>query len=181
LLRVLAEDAARAQPSVRTHPAWAELSERIRHIATLFIRRFDAWSVDADDVAQDVLLRLHSADAIRRLSLAGSPQGYLSVVVRNRVLDELRKNQSRWRGSSAAQQRMDEETGSGVSAEERIVLERLLESLSDEERELVRLRFWEGYSIEDIAVHLGVRYSTASVRLFRLMRRLREQMEGWSE
>lgn len=176
LLPILEADAAQGQSSERTHPAWLELAERIRQLAVVFVRRYDAWSVDADDVVQDVLLRLQPPAAIRRLRLAGSPQGYLSVVVRNRVLDELRRNRLRWKGASAAQEWAGLETGSELTPDERIALERVLATISEEERLMIRLRFWEGYSIEAIAEHLGIRYSTASVRLFRLLRKLREQI-----
>lgn len=145
-------------------------------MATVFIQRYDAWSVDADDVVQDVLLRLQAPGAIRRLRLAGSPQGYLSVVVRNRVVDEVRRNRTRWRGDPALHPGGDAETGEELTAEARLELEQVLATLSDDERELLRLRFWAGYSIHDIADHLGIRYSTASVRVFRLLRKLREQM-----
>jgi RNA polymerase sigma-70 factor (ECF subfamily) len=173
LLLMLESDPEEPSAARNTSPAWVELGERIARLASVFIQRYDAWSVDADDVVQDVLLRLQAPGAIRRVRLAGSPQGYLGVVVRNRVLDELRRNRMRWRGDSVSQEWNDPEimptTDAGID------LQNLLATLTEDEQELIRLRFWEGYSIRDIADHLGVRYSTASVRLFRLLHKLREQ------
>jgi RNA polymerase sigma-70 factor (ECF subfamily) len=175
LLLVLESETAGARENERTHPVWVEVAERVRQMATVSVHRYDAWSVDADDIVQDVMLRLQSPGAIRRVRLAGSPQGYMAVIVRNRVLDELRRNRLRWRGDSATQTWEDAQTGIVPTAEAGLDLQRVLATLSDDERELIRLRFWEGYSIQDLAERLQVPYSTASVRLFRLLRKLRDQ------
>jgi RNA polymerase sigma-70 factor (ECF subfamily) len=56
------------------------------------------------------------------------------------------------------------------------VLRTALEQLSDTDRELLLLVAWEGLSTAEVAVALGLRPSTARVRLMRARRRLRVEL-----
>jgi len=58
------------------------------------------------------------------------------------------------------------------------VLERVLGELSVDEWELIRLHFWEDRSIRDVARAIGTTCSAASVRLFRLLKKLRTGLES---
>lgn len=161
----------------RTHPGWSELLDRARRTAAVLLSRYGVWTIDADDVAQDVVMRLYSAPALRRLRASGSVDGYLFVMIRNRVFDEIRRNRVRWRESAEGE--YAEDSGDGdLSLDQRIALEEVLDELSPDEHTLIRLRFWEDRSIGDIAAELGLSYSAASVRIFRLLRKLRERLQS---
>jgi RNA polymerase sigma factor (sigma-70 family) len=176
LLRKLEDDLAHTGEAVRFVP-WDLLAGRIRELSEILVLQYGASSaLEAEDVAQDVLLKLHDLQAIRSLRAKDSPEGYLVVLIRNRIFDELRREQLR-RGGELP----DDYPAPGdspLSAEEAISLERVLDELSDDDWGLLRMRFWEGRSIGEIARELDVRYSTASVRLFRLLRKLRDRLES---
>jgi RNA polymerase sigma factor (sigma-70 family) len=55
-------------------------------------------------------------------------------------------------------------------------LEKVERSLTAEDRLLLKLRFWQERSISGIARTLGISYSAAAVRIFRLLNKLREEM-----
>jgi RNA polymerase sigma factor (sigma-70 family) len=57
------------------------------------------------------------------------------------------------------------------------VLQRQIRLLTEDEQELLRLRFWEGLPIAEIARRLDITYSATSVRLFRLLAKLRARLE----
>ncbi|HEX8363160.1 MAG TPA: sigma-70 family RNA polymerase sigma factor [Longimicrobium sp.] len=156
--------------------AWQEVSQRARHIAGVLLRQYDVWTIDAEDVVQDVLVRLYSSSALRRMQASGSADGYLFVVIRNRILDESRRNRVRWGSDDDA---LDSATPAPdeLSLDQQIALDEVLRELTPDEYTLIRLRFWEDRSINDIAAELGVTYSAASVRLFRLLRKLRERLQ----
>lgn len=175
LLGSLEADLVRRGASERDHPAWLLLGEQIAQLARVLVRRYDAWSVDPEDVTQEVLLGLYSLPAIRRLRAARSADGYLAVVVKNRVLDELRRNRSLWRGAVEWEQVQSQSPD--LPADVLVTLHEMLDELSEEDWELIRMRFWQDLTIEEIADRLDVKYSTASVRLFRLLRKLRDRFK----
>lgn len=175
LLRELEEDLASAGEATRQH--WGLLAARVGELSEILVGQHGGFSaVEAEDIAQEVLLKLHSLDAIRILRATASPEGYVVALIRNRIIDELRRE--RRRSGPEVSDDYPAPDSSALSAEEAIALERVLDELSDDDWGLLRMRFWEGRSIEEIARELGLRYSTASVRLFRLLRKLRERMQS---
>jgi RNA polymerase sigma factor (sigma-70 family) len=67
---------------------------------------------------------------------------------------------------------VSEEEGQKAEAIER--MKEALKSLRPEDRYLLRMRFWKGMRVDDIAEVIGVSYSATAVRLFRILSRLRE-------
>ena len=154
--------------------AWSALNDEVRAIALPVFRRFQGSAlIDADDLAQEVLLRLQSVTVIRRVRAARSSEGYISVIMQNILRDHFRRAQFHERWRAAAE--LLPETGAAQS-EELITLGEVIARLEPEERQLLHLRFWEGLTIGEIAERLGENYSTISVRLFRLIRRVGGQM-----
>ena len=56
------------------------------------------------------------------------------------------------------------------------LVRKALEELSDEERELVYLKYWEELSNKEIAKRLGINASTVSTKLWRAVNRMRKVM-----
>jgi len=57
-----------------------------------------------------------------------------------------------------------------------IDLRRALETLPAEDQELLRERFWRSRPIAEIASARGTSYSATAVRIFRILRTLRERL-----
>jgi RNA polymerase sigma factor (sigma-70 family) len=180
LLAELASELARRRTTGASTPAgdeaWEELGRRVRRIGRFFVTRDDL-----DDLVQDVLTKLQSTEVLRRLRAARAPAGYLAVMVRHAATDLIRRQAA----PSGATQRIEEGVGDlsavleGLDREKRVaVLRQVVARLSDGDRLLLRLRFWEEMSMADIARRLGVPYSTIAVRLFRMLRRLRVELES---
>jgi len=60
----------------------------------------------------------------------------------------------------------------GISEEERLTLEKALHSLSDEQREIVTLKYFDGLSYDEIAGRLEIPKGTVMSRLFHARRNL---------
>jgi RNA polymerase sigma factor (sigma-70 family) len=166
---------------VRDNASWQPLSKRVSALASSMLLHEDVWTLDADDLAQDILLRLLSVSTLRRVRASRSPEGYVVVMIRNRIRDEFRRGW--WKPESnqdlstwSAEPWND--GGDELTLDQRIALERFLSELSEDEWELIRLRFWEDRSISDLARAIGTTYSAASVRLFRLLKKLRHRLES---
>lgn len=159
-----------------TDSAWAELIERLVGIATLFVDR-----QHVDDVVQTVALKLIHKDGLARMRAARTPQGYAFMMVRNAAVD-FERQLARERNNIPVEDRTFLDPGPSqhqlVEKEiERAEVKKLLEELSESERLLLVLRFWENLSIGQIAERLEMPYSTVAVRMFRLLRRLRSRWE----
>lgn len=59
-----------------------------------------------------------------------------------------------------------------------LLAKQLLACLSDEERELVALKYKDGLRNVDIARELGMNQSTVSTKLFNAMAKMRKELEG---
>jgi len=148
--------------------AWEDLRRRLRHMARLL-----AAQDDADDVVQTVLLKLQSPDALRRMRAARSPEGYAVVMVRNAAVDAIRRRAT---AAVIAEPVVVEWPDEALDRQEQqAAVAEVVDALGESDRLLLTLRFWEDLSIAEIARRLGMPYSTIAVRLFRLLRRLRNQ------
>lgn len=60
------------------------------------------------------------------------------------------------------------------------MVRKLLEGLTDEERELIYLKYWEELSNKEIGGRLGMNASTVSTKLWRATKKMRAAMpDGW--
>ena len=60
-------------------------------------------------------------------------------------------------------------------SEDRDAVAKMLESLSEEDREMLKLRFWEGKEWEDVAQDLKTTLAAVKMRFGRICEKLREQ------
>jgi RNA polymerase sigma factor (sigma-70 family) len=167
---------AAGDASRRDDEAWESAARFLREYGRALSRTHpDLQQHDIDDLAQDVLLKLQSLRTLQRLKAAGSPAGYLAVMLRNAATDLLRQRQRR-----IEQAVSDELPAPDTSEAETAVSNRLrkaLHSLGPEERNLLRMRFWRSLSIAQIAEASNSTYSATAVRLFRLLHKLRELLQ----
>jgi len=169
--------------TVRDEAAWQDLARRVRRYTMVFLRvRSFPFEDDPDDVVQEVLLKLQSIELIRRLRSMSSPAGYLAVAIQNAVRDLGRRRRLDQQalarlGLDLVLEAEEQQETTERPQDRRAALKQALRGLSRDERLLLRMRFWRSQSIGDIAKFDGVSYSTVAVRLFRLLRRLRDYMQ----
>lgn len=136
---------------------------------------------EIEDVVQTVALKLLDSSALARIRAARSPKGYAIMMIRNAAIDIGRRHAREPQGLPAGsfdpsdQASMPDQILELETRREEV--EQLLAGLSDAELLLLRLRFWENLSFGEIAQRMGMPYSTVAVRMFRLLRRLRSQLE----
>ena len=66
-----------------------------------------------------------------------------------------------------------------MSVQLRAAIDRAEKSLSAQQKVIFRLRHYENLSLEEIARNLGLRAGTARAHLFRAIRKIRKELEGW--
>lgn len=122
---------------------------------------------DAEDVLQDVYLRVwQSAGGYRS---QGKPVAWLLTIARNLALSRVRERErtvsispEEWQTRAPA-----------VTQEDRLALEALLETLSDQERQVVALHAVAGLKHREIARLLSLPLSTVLSRYHRALKKLK--------
>jgi RNA polymerase sigma factor (sigma-70 family) len=171
-----------ADPS--NQAAWQQFDARYRPIVVEFARRFGLQDAEADDVAQDVMLRVvQDFRAGKFDSTRGRLRSWLYTIARSRVFDARRARARRrvTRGDSALSEKLDDATVSRFFDEEwrRELLRTALAELRAARRvDAPTLRVFEQIVLErrraaDVARELGMTLGAVYVAKHRTLGRLR--------
>jgi RNA polymerase sigma factor (sigma-70 family) len=109
----------------------------------------------------------------------GSEKTWLYAIGLNCLRDQLRRRSVERR--ALERQGLETETVSNPGTEEvesRDVIRRALEVLSEEEREAIALRYGADLSVPEIARATGERLTTVEGRVYRALRKMRDEMSG---
>ena len=158
--------------------ALAELYDRLgTQVYTVALKLLKS-PEEAEEVVQDTFLKLFKASSYR--TLGTSPRAYIYTIARNLALSRLRKRQARplkaddWDvydpQVSVAKTEEDDPTN-------RLLVQRLLEQLDDEDRKLIKASFYEGYSHAQLAERTGHPIGTVKSKLRRALIKLRDYWE----
>jgi hypothetical protein len=147
------EDAASTVERMKESAA-LESAEKVLEIqANVLKRRYRTLSdLDVKLLIRRTLIKLRSKDGLRKLSVAGSPAGYIAVILENAVADF-------------------------TSERKRAVLAGSIGIVSAEEHKLLAMSLIRNMSIGEIAVELRRPYADVAAQLFRLLCRIRQDRE----
>jgi RNA polymerase sigma factor (sigma-70 family) len=109
----------------------------------------------------------------------GSEKTWLYAIGLNCLRDQLRRRSVERR--ALERQSLETETVSNPGTEEvesRDVIRRALEVLSEEEREAIALRYGGDLTVPEIARATGERLTTVEGRVYRALRKMRDEMSG---
>ena len=145
-------------------------TRRVRDYVRMMVKDNDV----ADDLTQEVLIKVVKVLNEGRYTDKGRFQPWLLRVARNRVLDYFRaqKQDKTISESSSGFDVLGNTNFAEPSIEDRLVSEQqaeevrqLIECLPAEQREVVMMRYYEGLSFKEIAEHTGVSINTALGRM----------------
>ena len=127
---------------------------------------------DALDAVQDAFL--DAFQALNRFDLSRSFYPWFYVILRNRCY---KSAAARTREKS---ERIEEvailEPSAIIPHEDRILLERALQQLDPEDREIISLKHLDGLSYDELSERLGIPAGTVMSRLFHARSRLRSRL-----
>ena len=133
----------------------------------------------AEEVTHDVYLQIWN-QARGYSAERGTPFAWLMTIARSRAIDRLRGAQYRNRESETldavlgyAAQTEDPEQAS-MFAERRRMVRRALQSLSADQRQVIEIAYFSGYSQSEISERLGIPLGTVKTRMRVGLMRLRE-------
>ena len=171
--------------------AFNELLTRHDAYVHTFIRFSISDEDQVEDVFQDVFIKVMLTIRQGRYTAEGKFKSWLGRVAHNLVIDYFRRQKAR--GTS---QPLESDNPEGIvqtlqvasgdlSAEEAIIFQEHLSelsagisSLSAEQQEVVRLRYWEELSFKEIAEQTGVSINTALGRMRYALGHLKRHMRS---
>jgi RNA polymerase sigma-70 factor (ECF subfamily) len=176
----------------RNQEAWARLVRLYGPLVDLWTCRAKLQPADARDVFQEVFRAVaESIGSFRKDRPGDRFRGWLRTIVRNKLADHFRRQgtQPVAAGGSEAYLRLQEIEGRATPAEDREELDalqqlrlRALELIRCEFEERTWQAFWRvvagGEATKNVAEDLGVTSSAVRLAKSRVLRRLREEMEG---
>jgi RNA polymerase sigma-70 factor, ECF subfamily len=164
----------------RDEATLAELHRDYGRAVMNFIRRATKDPVGAEDLHQEIFLEVWRRGPSYRpeRSALGT---WIMLIARSRTIDHMRKRipEPRDPTDPATLAMIDrEDVGSSPDAfVERWRMATLLGRLPDDEAHLLRLRFHEELSQNEIAERTGIPLGTVKTRMVRALRRLRDMVE----
>lgn len=195
--------------------AWADLVERFGSTVRSAARSVSANEEGAEDLAQSIWAELHGlrlrqdgkpASKLAYYSGRGSLAGWLRAVVGQLAVDQhrkqsrlvqteddsdfdrlIQKDEQQWSGHGERLNPEVEVSDKRASADLQKALAASIGELSDEDRLLVKLYYFDGLKLREAGAILGVHEATASRRLTRIHADLRNHVEqslkedhGWT-
>lgn len=197
--------------------AWSDLVERFSPTVRSAARSASSNEEGAEDLAQSIWAELYGlrgredgrpAGKLAYYSGRGSLAGWLRAVVAQLAIDQHRKqsrlvqteedadfdriiqsqNENHWSGHGGVLNPELEISQKLAGAEMQDALSRSIQKLSDEDRLLVKLYYFDGLRLREVGAVLGVHEATASRRLARIHADLRQEVEsiliaekGWTK
>ncbi|BAU13789.1 RNA polymerase ECF-type (group 3) sigma factor [Leptolyngbya sp. NIES-3755] len=136
-------------------------------------------SEEAEDVTQDVFLSFWQKDAYQ--SSRGSLKAFLTTLTRSKAIDKLRAQGTRSRFLQRWQRLSEQETQplieDLVRSEQFDRVHHALAYLSESEREILQIAYFEGLSQSEIAKRLNLPLGTVKTRSRQGLLKLRQRLE----
>lgn len=146
------------------------LTRRVKAIASRFVLGNSGFRSDIDDLVQDTVLAVwqQMRSGAYQVRLDKPLDAYLKVIVRNKWLKTLQRQ------SVAPLTDLTESVAEELPMEHQRLpeLEEAFDRLGQACQLLLRLFYWEGYSMEEIARRLGISMKATKVRKYRCMLQL---------
>jgi RNA polymerase sigma-70 factor (ECF subfamily) len=170
-----------ARVAKRERAAFEQLYDRYSNIIYATAMKFLKEDADAQDVVQDVFIQIW--DKAKLYDPAkGKPLTWALTLTRNRSIDRIRaiQRRTRLRDDFEKETVVDESEGvrealSGVDASEKSqILRDAVGRLSPEQRNVIELAFFSGFTQSEIADRLGEPLGTIKARARRGLMKLKE-------
>jgi RNA polymerase sigma-70 factor, ECF subfamily len=163
--------------TARDAEAVGELYDRHSKLLYGLILRIVRNASEAEEVLQDVFLQVWKRAETFNARL-GSPVGWLVRIARNRAIDRLRASRVNMRTLEAPPPPASEnpEARAELSEQQR-ALERALDALSAEERQLLEHAYFLGLTQSELAERFGLPLGTVKTRMRTAMMTLRRELQ----
>lgn len=171
-----------------------ELFEREESRLLRYAFRLTGRRAVAEEIVQDVFLQLHdhSASSSGKRRTIDAPEAWLTRCVRNRAFDWRRKSRREIlqsdetmdaggppnRQDAGEQQEAPSPDQQLAQMETSAALRGLIDDLGDQDRELVRLKYFAGMKYREISQQTGLSIGNVGYRLHHILKRLAVELNS---
>lgn len=172
----MTSDKSIARKATQNPEAFSELFDRY----ALKVYRYAYSRVQHRESSEDITSQvfLDAFEHIKQYKPVGPFAAWLFTIARRRIADFYRKQNLTEELSDEAPQDCPEILTRVVKAEAIRDVEDQLQTLNDEERELLRLRFAANMRYKDIAILLNKKPGAVKIAIYRLINRLKKNLEN---
>ena len=161
--------------------AFMQLYQQYCNLVFSLALRVVRHQVLAEEVTQDVFLKLWQQPE-RWDPALGQFSSWLLTITRNAAIDRLRKEQRHMTPNNAAAEPLFEQATEAPISDDPLwfegqILARLIKELPTEQRQLVELAFYQGYTHSELAEGLQLPLGTVKTRLRSGLQKLRTLWE----
>jgi RNA polymerase sigma-70 factor (ECF subfamily) len=153
-----------------TGTLWTRFGDRLR----AFISARVKGETDVEDILQEVFAKIHAG--LRNVNEWEKLEAWLFRVARHAILDHYRRRSGKRRSSELREDLAEAKHEDDLTAEVASWLAPMMDLLSVEDREALRLADLEGLSQKDLAAKLGLSVTGAKSRVQRARIRLRDAL-----
>lgn len=154
--------------------AWFSLVKRYERRLYNYGYRMTGSREDAMDIVQDVLMSVYRNLAGYRGD--GVFAAWLFRIASYRCTDYLRRR-GRQPGMDEADDIVDEGGIDLERVDSNAALLQLMGCLSKDQREVIELKFFQGFTFEEISMQLGISSNTAKSRIYAALRKMKPEAE----
>lgn len=165
--------------------AFAELYDRYAPLVFSMVVRIVQETAEAEDVVQEIFLTVWNKVSLFNEE-KGSVYTWIVTITRRKAIDRLRSKEMMNR-----RERIDEDTAGtipdaaymanplnvAIGAEYDGMMRSALMSLSDDQRQVIELSYYEGYTQEQIAGRLNIPLGTVKTRMRQGLMKLRDFLQ----
>jgi RNA polymerase sigma factor (sigma-70 family) len=148
-------------------PVYRYILSRVRNVA------------EAEDLASQTFLT--ALEAFPRFREQGRTAAWLFTIARNKIVDSYRRRSASPLPDDEDSAVFADDPNPGWDAEFLLSVRMRISALPEEEQELIRLRFVADLSFSEIAALLGKREDAIKKSLYRLIARVRNELEDRHE
>lgn len=155
--------------------AWTNLYKKYFPILSRYAKRMKVPDQDIDDKVQDIFADLW--ERIETLKIEKSIRGYIKHILRNRIIDELRKSKREEIAASHNNFKKNiylPEFENTIAARDEII--RAMEALTPLEKQIAGMIFIFHFSYKTVAEKLGIPIGTVKSGLHRAKEKLKERL-----
>jgi len=169
----------------RDQSALSELYDRYSSLIYTMVLRIVKASDEAEDVLQELFMQIWDKAAMFSES-KGSVYTWIVTIARRKAIDRLRSKDSLRKGVSAEEEHImnipdaayqTNPMHAAISAEYEKLMRSSLAALSQEQRAVIELSYFDGYTQVQISEKLGVPLGTVKTRMRQGMIRLRDHLK----
>lgn len=150
-----------SERQLSTEQVWRELSDRLRH----FVRSRGVSAADADDILQNVFLRIHQN--LANLRQEERVESWVFQITRNAVADHFRSKPRTSEDVESLPIQVDDQSLGNLNSEIAGCVASLIDNLPEDQRRAVSLYELEGIPQKEIAAREAITLTGAKSRIQR--------------